>query len=98
MSEHISRLVAALSEAREIERVAEREFLASFGRELRRRREELGLSQAQFAAMLGLTRTSVTNMEAGKQDTTVGRLMVLAAALGCQPTDLLPRFEEVRRP
>lgn len=64
-------------------------WLAAFGLELRKRREALGLSQQAVASACGLTRSSVANMEAGRQEPGLTRIYALAAALRCTPGELV---------
>jgi len=51
------------------------------GRELRQRREALGLSKSQLAQKAGKVREVVYRLEAG-EDTTVSSLMAVLGALG----------------
>lgn len=51
------------------------------GHELRRRREDLGLSKSQLASRAGKVREVVYRLEAG-EDTTVSSLMAVLGALG----------------
>ncbi len=41
-----------------------------------------GMTQQQLADAIGLTRTSVANIEAGRQDTGISTLLAIASALG----------------
>jgi transcriptional regulator with XRE-family HTH domain len=72
-------------------------FIASvsveFGDRLRRRREELGIRQADLAARLNLKRTSITNMEAGHQVPSLPQVIALAQALRLKPADLIPDIQ-----
>ena len=62
----------------------------SLGRQIRARRLALDLSQEHLAARVELTRTSIANLEAGRQRIRVDTLLDLAAALGVSVVDLLP--------
>jgi transcriptional regulator with XRE-family HTH domain len=62
---------------------------AQIGAEIRRRREGLGLSQAQLADRVGLGRTSVTMIERGSQAILVHQLLEIATALRVSPDKLL---------
>lgn len=62
----------------------------AFGVLLRERRDAQRMSQEQLAQSAGLSRTSVVNIEKGRQGVSLESLYKLAAALGCQPGDLLP--------
>src|SRR5260370_4254759 len=61
-----------------------------FGQLLARRRKRAGISQEQLAEILGLTRTSVTNIERVRQPIQLHTLYAIADALGVEPTDLMP--------
>lgn len=63
--------------------------LEVFGGRVRDHRTAAGLTQRLLAERVGLTRASVSNIEAGFQDVTVRRLLVLAHALDTTPAELL---------
>lgn len=65
-------------------------FDRAIGELIRLRREGAGLTQADVARAVGLTRASISNIEAGRQRFNVEMLYKLAAALGCKPYDLMP--------
>lgn len=73
-----------------------------FGRDLKKARREADLTQKQVADRVGLTRTSITNIERGNQHIALHQLFLLASAVGCHPTELLPdqtvSLEEERLP
>ncbi|UVK50158.1 helix-turn-helix transcriptional regulator (plasmid) [Mesorhizobium sp. AR02] len=58
---------------------------------IRQRRKQLKLTQEQLAPQVGLSRTSLANIEGGKQKVLVHQLFAFASALGIEPADLLPR-------
>lgn len=58
---------------------------AVVGRNVRRRREALGLSQEQLAHDAGVAVRLLGAIERGQQNTTVEALGKLASALGCHP-------------
>jgi transcriptional regulator with XRE-family HTH domain len=64
-----------------------------FGRLLRARRKDAGLTQSQVAERVGLTRTSITNIERGIQHISLHQLFLLASAVGVGPVSLLPDQE-----
>lgn len=68
---------------------------AQIGSEIRRRREGLGLSQAQLADRIGVGRTSVTMIERGAQAILVHQLLEIAKALRVSPEILLSKAEMV---
>jgi len=63
-----------------------------FGRNVRRLRERegFGLSQDALSKRVGLSRTSVTNIEKGRQQVPLHALYTFADALGVEPIVLLP--------
>lgn len=63
---------------------------SEFGQRLRKVRADAGLTQKQVADRVGLKRTSITNIERGRQHIALHQLFLLASAVGCQPQDLLP--------
>lgn len=64
-----------------------------FGRHLRSRREQAGLTQDALAREANLSRTSVVNIEQGRQGVSLATLYRLASALNCPPAALLPEPE-----
>jgi transcriptional regulator with XRE-family HTH domain len=70
------------------------DLYAQFGRQLRAARSEAKLTQQEVAERVGLTRTSVTNIERGMQHINLRQLYLLAAAVGLHPIHLLPDPEE----
>jgi len=53
-----------------------------------------GFTQTELAAAVGLTRTSVVNIEKGRQKLLLHKLFDFASALGLDPVALLPRIQE----
>jgi len=72
----------------------EEKTLQVFGENLRLVRKEKGITQEELATLIGLTRTSVTNMESGKQDTPISTMVKITRALGCDIIDLFPNSKE----
>lgn len=70
--------------------LSEAALYCEIGSRVRKARERLGLSQEWLAGTAGLTRTSITNLEAGRQRTQVHVLMVIAARLGVSLVSLFP--------
>ncbi len=68
-------------------------LLAEFGARVREVREERGLSQATVAKQIGLTRSSIWNIEHGLNDVGIPVLLALSVALGVNVRRLLPKFE-----
>jgi transcriptional regulator with XRE-family HTH domain len=63
---------------------------------LRRMQSPL-MSQERLAGILGLTRTSVTNIERGKQRVTLDTIYKLCETFGVAVADLMPTLSEVSR-
>lgn len=70
------------------------EINTRFGQLLSRRRKKAGVSQEKLAKILGLTRTSVTNIESGRQPIQLHTLYAIADAIGVNPTDLMPNVSK----
>jgi len=51
------------------------------------------LTQQDVAERVGLTRTSITNIERGAQHIGLHQLYLLAAAVGLEPAQLLPEHD-----
>ena len=66
-------------------------LLQEFGILLAGERRRKHLSQAQFAARVGLSRTSVTNIERGRQAVQLYQLYAFASALQLDVVKLLPK-------
>lgn len=66
------------------------DFYRAFGERVRAARVEAGLSQKTLGERVGLTRTSVTNIESGQQHIPLHMLLLLARALGVDPCALVP--------
>lgn len=65
-------------------------FYEEFGSRLREEREAAGLSQQQLAKAVGLTRSSIANIEAGRQRVALHHFTGFADALRLNPASLLP--------
>ena len=76
----------------------EAQFNVRLGEKIRNLRREAGLVQAQLAQMVGLSRASVTNIEAGTQAPPPYRLALIADALRVHAADLVPMLAEVADP
>lgn len=65
------------------------QLLSIFGENVRTRRKERGLTQAQLASALSVTQPYVAQIESGKRSTALEMLAPLADALGTTPDALL---------
>jgi transcriptional regulator with XRE-family HTH domain len=63
---------------------------AEFGQLVRRHRQRLGLTQDQLAERIALARTSITNIERGRQKILLHQLFQLAESMGVSPEAILP--------
>lgn len=61
----------------------------AIGAQLAAARKQRGVRQADLAAAVGLTRASITNIEAGAQRIQVHTLIAAAQAVGVDPADLI---------
>lgn len=68
----------------------DRLLASAFGAQLRQVRKARGMSQDQLASDAKISRTSIVNIEAGRQGVALGTMYRLALALGVDPEELLP--------
>jgi transcriptional regulator with XRE-family HTH domain len=68
------------------------------GEEVRRRREELGLTGAQLADRAGLAPSAVSQIETGKRSPSSMSVMKLADALGVEIGELYPKKAQASLP
>jgi transcriptional regulator with XRE-family HTH domain len=61
-----------------------------FGQRLRKARRQAKLTQEALGKRVGLSRTSITNIEQGNQHVGLHLLYGLAKAVGVRPVELLP--------
>ncbi|GAA4893128.1 hypothetical protein GCM10023203_54010 [Actinomycetospora straminea] len=65
-------------------------FYREFGERLHDKRVQAGMSQEALGAAVGLNRTSISNIEKGRQRLLMHQLPVLAGLLSTTTEDLLP--------
>ncbi len=70
--------------------ISESELYEQVGILVRIAREKVGLNQQDLAKLIGLQRTSITNIEAGKQKFQLHTLFNIANALNIPVKSLLP--------
>jgi transcriptional regulator with XRE-family HTH domain len=63
------------------------------GEEVRRRREELGLTGAQLAERAGMAPSAVSQIETGKRNPSSTSVVKLAEALGAEVGELFPKAQ-----
>lgn len=66
-----------------------RDFYISIGRKIAELRNRAGITQEALAVKISLTRTSVINIEKGRQQLFLHTLVDIAKALQIQPADLI---------
>lgn len=64
-------------------------LLVRFGKAIRRRRKQLAWTQAELAYRTQLSRSSISEIEGGKENISLERAARLAEALSCSLVDLL---------
>jgi transcriptional regulator with XRE-family HTH domain len=69
------------------------DLLRQAGIRVRAAREAAGLTQAQVAKRVGLTRSSLANLEAGRQDMNLTRLALVARVLKLDLNELVALVE-----
>ena len=72
-------------------------FYSNLGRRLKAVRKRANLTQAALAERVGLTRTSIANVETGRQRILTHTLCQIALSLGVEPSELLPPLKDVDR-
>jgi transcriptional regulator with XRE-family HTH domain len=65
------------------------------GERIKARRIALGKTQSDLASALGMLRTSITNIESGRQKSPLHVLYNLCAFLDIEPQELLPSMVQV---
>jgi transcriptional regulator with XRE-family HTH domain len=67
---------------------------AEVGRRLREARASAGMTQADVARATGVSRTSITNIEAGRQHLPLHQFVLIADTLDVSAGELLPRSKD----
>lgn len=65
-------------------------FYRVLGQRLRNARREVGVTQIKLANIVGLSRSSIANIESGRQPVYIHALVSIAGQLGIPLTDLIP--------
>ena len=71
-----------------------RAFLAAFGQFLKIEPVKRGMTQEEFADLLGVHRTFMGLLERGRRGTNITELPRMARGLGLKPRDLIPEPEK----
>ena len=69
---------------------------ATFGQRVRRRRNELGLSQIALGELVGLHFTYISSVELGERNISLENIVRLAAALAVDPGELVTGLAPTR--
>lgn len=72
---------------------AARRFYIALGQQISEARQRQHLTQEALASCVSLTRTSIVNIERGKQQVLLHTLVQIALALKMNPGDLIPDAE-----
>jgi transcriptional regulator with XRE-family HTH domain len=72
----------------------ENDFYSQFGKNVRSCRGDLNLTQEELSARLNLSRSSIANIELGRQKILLHQLFDLAKALEVDPLDLVRKPDE----
>jgi transcriptional regulator with XRE-family HTH domain len=67
----------------------------AFGRALKAKRAEIGISQEQLADEAGMARSFLSKVENGKIGITLTTVTKLSLALNCDPSAMLAHAEEI---
>lgn len=73
----------------------EKRLYAVIGANIKAARIHAGLSQDDLASKLGLLRTSVTNIEAGRQKASISAIYIICSNLDVKMIDILPALNDV---
>jgi transcriptional regulator with XRE-family HTH domain len=71
----------------------QRAFYIEVGQRIREERDKCGLTQEALASLVSLTRTSITNIEKGRQTLLLHTFIDIASALQVAPEKLLPETD-----
>ncbi len=77
--------------------IDDQQLFRLIGKRIRERRDEVGLTQAALAQLLGFERTSITNIERGNQKAPLPVLYRICAHLEIPIEELLPPIDTVLR-
>lgn len=74
-----------------------KQITLAIGKNIRKQREKLGLTQEKLAKLLGLTRISIVNMEQGRQHTPCYNIVALQHLFNCSYEDLFPTSNALKQ-
>lgn len=65
------------------------DILQKLGKEIKKRRVKLNLSQEELAYLCDLHRTYIGSIERGERNVSLQNIVTIARSLKCSPSDLL---------
>lgn len=71
----------------------DKDFVLKVGKNIKKYREQKGLSQFKLAIEIDCTTSAISGIEIGRSDTTLTKINAIAKALDIKPYQLL-QFEE----
>lgn len=77
--------------------LSEDKFYEEIGERIREKRIEAGIKQEVFSQLLNLTRSSVVNIEKGRQRPSIYLLITIAQIIGVDYIDLVPMELNIQR-
>lgn len=67
----------------------DKDFVLKVGKNIKKYRQEKGVSQFQLAIEIGCTTSAISGIEIGRSDTTLTKINAIAKALNIEPYKLL---------
>jgi DNA-binding XRE family transcriptional regulator len=72
-----------------------KELRKYLGKRVKELRKSTGISQEVVAAILNITRTSICNIETGRQGLTAENVVMMCQLFKCTPNDIFPKIEYI---
>lgn len=79
-----------------MELIDEARLYFQIGERLKAKRSEMKISQSELAKVVGVLRTSISNIETGRQKAPLHLLYNICAALNVEPSAILPSLGEIQ--
>jgi len=92
LEKKILSLQTKLEQVRELKRPSRDKLLAGFGRRIMILRQAAEMTQEELGDRCGITRASISNIEAGRSWVAIETLELLALALGVHRSELMQRW------
>jgi transcriptional regulator with XRE-family HTH domain len=84
-----------MTDNKQVEQIADLNVKEYIGKRVKELRKKSGFAQESLAEYLNMTRTSIVNIEQGRQGLPMDRLYLVCCFLHCTPNDLFPEVKEV---